>query len=135
MGVLTKSDKEWLYQQRQHTWPYGQQTAVAKALAKAHGLLFTEELHCGCSLVALQHFVYKTCYICILPSSSTKAVLASKGYVEEAIGVFVFVIDGTHKRACGRQDVIDEHKKSLLRRQLNALANHVHELACSAKVR
>jgi len=44
MGVLTKSDKEWLYQQRQHTWPYGQQTAVAKALAKAHGLLFTEEL-------------------------------------------------------------------------------------------
>ena len=39
------------------------------------------------------------------------------------------LVDAGHQRSGGWQRVLDEDEDSLLRRQLDALADHVHELA------
>jgi hypothetical protein len=41
----------------------------------------------------------------------------------------VLLVDGAHERGGGRQDLIDEDEDGLLGRQLDALADHVDELA------
>lgn len=60
------------------------------------------------------------------------AALARADYVrdvEEAVFVLVLLIYRAHESSCGRQDLIDEDEDSLLGRQLNALADHIDELA------
>jgi hypothetical protein len=49
--------------------------------------------------------------------------------VEEAILVLVLLVYRAHQSGSRRQDLINEDEDSLLRRQLNALANNVDELA------
>jgi hypothetical protein len=49
--------------------------------------------------------------------------------VEEAVLVLVLLVYRAHERGCGRQDLINEDEDGLLRRQLNALADNVDELA------
>lgn len=49
--------------------------------------------------------------------------------VKEAILVLVLLVDGGHERGSGRQDLVDEDEDGLLRRKLDALADHVDELA------
>lgn len=49
--------------------------------------------------------------------------------VKESILVLVLLIDRAHKCGSRRKDLIDEDEDGLLRAQLNALADHVHELA------
>jgi hypothetical protein len=49
--------------------------------------------------------------------------------VQEAILVLVLLIYRAHEGGSGRQDLVDEDEDGLLRRQLNALADHVDELA------
>lgn len=41
----------------------------------------------------------------------------------------MFLVDATHQSGRRRQDLVDEDEDSLLRRQLDTLANHVDELA------
>lgn len=49
--------------------------------------------------------------------------------VEEAVLVLVLLVYRAHKSGCGRQDLVNEDEDGLLGRQLNALADHVDELA------
>lgn len=49
--------------------------------------------------------------------------------VKEPIFVFVFFIDATHKSSCWWQNLVHEDEDGLLRRKLDALADHVNELA------
>jgi hypothetical protein len=49
--------------------------------------------------------------------------------VQEAVLVFVLLIYRAHEGSSRWQDLIDEDEDSLLRRQLDALADHVDELA------
>jgi hypothetical protein len=49
--------------------------------------------------------------------------------VEEAVLVLVFLVDGGHERGGRREDLIDEDEDGLLGRELDALADHVHELS------
>jgi hypothetical protein len=49
--------------------------------------------------------------------------------VQEAVLVLVLLVDGGHQRGGRRQDLIDEDEDGLLRRELDALADHVDELA------
>jgi len=49
--------------------------------------------------------------------------------VQKAILVLVLVVDAAHKSCRGRKHLIDEDENSLLWRQLDALANHIHKLA------
>jgi hypothetical protein len=48
--------------------------------------------------------------------------------VQEAVLILVLLIDAAHERSGGWQDLIDEDEDSLLRAELDALANNVHEL-------
>ena len=43
--------------------------------------------------------------------------------------VLVLLVNATHEGGSGRQNLVDEDKDGLLRRQLDALADHVDELA------
>jgi hypothetical protein len=43
--------------------------------------------------------------------------------------VLVLLVDAAHKGGGGRQDLVDEDENGLLGRQLDALADHVDELA------
>jgi hypothetical protein len=45
--------------------------------------------------------------------------------------ILVFLIDAAHERSGGRENLVNEDKDGLFRRELDALANHVHELADS----
>jgi hypothetical protein len=49
--------------------------------------------------------------------------------VKEAVLVLVLLVYRAHESGGGRQDLIDEDEDGLLGRQLNALADHVDELA------
>lgn len=49
--------------------------------------------------------------------------------VQEAVLVLVLLVDGGHQRGGRRQDLIDEDEDGLLGRELDALADHVDELA------
>lgn len=49
--------------------------------------------------------------------------------VKEAVLVLVLLVYRAHKSSSGWQDLIDEDEDGLLRRQLDALADHVDELA------
>ena len=49
--------------------------------------------------------------------------------VQESILILVLLVDRAHKRGGRRKDLVDEDEDGLLRAQLNALADHVHELA------
>lgn len=49
--------------------------------------------------------------------------------VKEAVFVFVLFVYRAHKSGCGGQNLVDEDEDGLLRRQLNALADNVDELA------
>jgi hypothetical protein len=51
--------------------------------------------------------------------------------VEEAVLVLVLLVYRAHESSCGWQNLIDEDEDGLLRRQLNALANNIDELADS----
>jgi hypothetical protein len=62
-------------------------------------------------------------------ASSAEGVLAGVGDVQEAVLVLVLLIDRGHQRGGRRQDLIDEDEDGLLRRELDALADHVDELA------
>lgn len=59
----------------------------------------------------------------------SKSVLARVGDVQEAVLVLVLLVDCGHEGGCGRQHIIDENEDGLLWRQLDALADDVHELA------
>jgi hypothetical protein len=45
------------------------------------------------------------------------------------IFILVFLIDTAHQSSCRGKDLIDEDKDGLLGRQLDALSDHVDELA------
>ena len=65
-----------------------------------------------------------------MPSTSgSEAQVDDSRDVQEAVLVLVLVVDGAHERGRGRQHLIDEDEDGLLRRQLDALADHVDELA------
>ena len=49
--------------------------------------------------------------------------------VKEAVLVLVLLIDRAHKRGSWRKHLIDEDEDGLLWAELDALADHVHELA------
>ena len=49
--------------------------------------------------------------------------------VKEAVLVLVLLIDRAHKRGSWRKHLIDEDEDGLLWTELDALADHVHELA------
>jgi hypothetical protein len=49
--------------------------------------------------------------------------------VEEAVLVLVLLVDGGHERSGRREDLVDEDEDGLLGRELDALADHVDELA------
>jgi hypothetical protein len=49
--------------------------------------------------------------------------------IQEAVLILVFFIDAAHQRGGGRQHLIDEDEDGLFRAELNALADHVDELA------
>lgn len=49
--------------------------------------------------------------------------------VQEAVLVLVLLVDGGHERGGRRQDLVDEDEDGLLGRELDALADHVDELA------
>jgi hypothetical protein len=49
--------------------------------------------------------------------------------VQETILILVFLVDATHERGGGRQDLIDEDEDGLLRTELDSLAYHVDELS------
>jgi hypothetical protein len=49
--------------------------------------------------------------------------------VEEAVLVLVLLVDGGHQRGSRREDLIDEDEDGLLRRELDALADHVDKLS------
>ena len=48
--------------------------------------------------------------------------------VEEAILILVLLVDGTHERRRGREDLVDKDKDCLFRRELDAFADHVDKL-------
>ena len=49
--------------------------------------------------------------------------------VKEAVLVFVLLVDRAHESGGGREHLIDEDEDGLLGRELDALADHVDELA------
>jgi hypothetical protein len=49
--------------------------------------------------------------------------------VEEAIFVLVLFVDAAHQRGSRRKNFVDEYEDGLFGRQLDALADHVDELA------
>ena len=49
--------------------------------------------------------------------------------IEEAVFILVLFVDTAHKCSRWGQDLIDEDEDSLLRGELDALADHVDELA------
>ena len=49
--------------------------------------------------------------------------------VEKPILILVLLVNRTHQRSRGRQDLIDEDEDGLLGAQLDPLADHVDELA------
>ena len=49
--------------------------------------------------------------------------------VQETILVLVLFVDAAHERSSGWQDLIDEDEDGLLGGELDALADHVDELA------
>ncbi len=49
--------------------------------------------------------------------------------VQEPILVFVLLVDGAHQGRRRRQDLVDEDEDGLFRRQLDALADDIDELA------
>lgn len=49
--------------------------------------------------------------------------------VEEAVLVLVLLVDGGHERSGRGEDLVDEDEDGLLGRELDALADHVDELA------
>lgn len=49
--------------------------------------------------------------------------------VEEAVLVLVLLVDGGHEGSSRREDLVDEDEDGLLGRKLDALADHVDELA------
>ena len=51
--------------------------------------------------------------------------------VEESVLVLVLLVDAAHEGGGGWQDLVDEDEDGLLRRKLNALADHVDELSDS----
>jgi len=59
----------------------------------------------------------------------SESVLARVGYVEESILILVFLINATHERGGGWQDLINEDEDGLLWGELDALADYVDELA------
>jgi hypothetical protein len=63
-----------------------------------------------------------------LQSKTTGVMERNIRDVQEAVLVLVFFVDAAHECSCRWQDLIDEDEDSLLRRELNALADHVDEL-------
>lgn len=49
--------------------------------------------------------------------------------VQEPVLVLVLLVDGAHQRSSWGKDLVDEDEDGLLRAELDALANHVDELA------
>lgn len=49
--------------------------------------------------------------------------------IQEAVLILVFLVDAAHQRGGGWQHLIDEDEDGLFRAELNALADHVDELA------
>jgi len=58
----------------------------------------------------------------------TECVFAGVGNVKETILILMLLINRTHQRSSRRKYLIDEDENGFLRRQLDALADHVHEL-------
>jgi hypothetical protein len=48
--------------------------------------------------------------------------------IQKSILILVLLIDAAHQRGSRRQNFIDEDENGLLRRQFNALADHIDEL-------
>lgn len=67
----------------------------------------------------------------VLLGISTKGVLARVGDVQEAVLVLVLLVDGRHQGGGWGQDLVHKDEDGLLGRQLDAFADHVHELADS----
>jgi hypothetical protein len=64
---------------------------------------------------------------CVSCSASTIEICLRD--VEEAVFVLVLLVDGGHERGGRREDLVDEDEDGLLGRELDALADHVDELA------
>jgi hypothetical protein len=64
---------------------------------------------------------------CLCCSASTSRICLRD--VEEAVLVLVLLVDGGHERSGRGEDLVDEDEDGLLGRELDALADHVDELA------
>jgi hypothetical protein len=74
--------------------------------------------------------VFSPEYLCLVSTCHvSRDVKEDVRDVQEAVLVLVLLIYRTHESGSRRQDLIDEDEDGLLRRQLNALADHVDELA------
>jgi len=59
----------------------------------------------------------------------TESVLARVADIQEAILILVLLVDSTHQLRCWWQNLIDENEDSFLWCKLDALSDHVDELA------
>ena len=60
---------------------------------------------------------------------SAERVFSAVRDVQETVAVLLLLVDRGHQRRGRWQDVVDENENGLLRAKLDALADHVHELA------
>mmetsp|Transcript_32053 Transcript_32053/g.46827 ORF Transcript_32053/g.46827 Transcript_32053/m.46827 type:complete len:246 (-) Transcript_32053:379-1116(-) len=104
------------------------------------------ELRCHSSISASRHLdashqrlVHNNCATPILipiEHRDLRAISAEDGLavvsdVQKAVLVLLLLIDLRHQTSSGRKHVVDKDEDSLLGRQLDALADHVHELTDS----
>jgi len=66
---------------------------------------------------------------CLDGFEPAKCILSRVGDVKKSILVLVLLINAAHQGRSWRQDLVHEDEDGLLRRQLDALANYVYELA------
>uniref|UniRef100_A0A7S0DNS9 Uncharacterized protein n=1 Tax=Amorphochlora amoebiformis TaxID=1561963 RepID=A0A7S0DNS9_9EUKA len=64
-----------------------------------------------------------------LSLKGTKSAFSAVGDIEEAIVILMLLIDLGHHSTSGREGIVYKDEDGFLRRQLNALSDHINELA------
>lgn len=61
-------------------------------------------------------------------SEGSECIFSTVCHVQEAVLIFVFLINGGHHCSCGRKDIFHKDKNSLLSAKLYSLTNDIHKL-------